>query len=97
MGLFPGMCSEIMGFVSEIEKKKTDMLFLVWTGRHANGDIQKVQSSLSSKAKCMRRRKQKRKKKERSGGLCGNLPIFITKMGLLKSKGGGEREEEMAL
>lgn len=31
--------------------------------------------------------------RQRSGGLCGNLQIFIIKMGLLKSKGGGKGEE----
>ena len=41
--------------------------------------------------------KMRDRKTERSGGLCGNLPFFITRMGLLKSKGGGERDEEMEL
>lgn len=31
--------------------------------------------------------------RQRSGGLCGNLQIFIIKMGLLKSKGGEKGEE----
>lgn len=31
--------------------------------------------------------------RQRSGGLCGNLQIFIIKMGLLKSKEGGKGEE----
>lgn len=69
------------------KKKPTDMLFLVWTGRHANGDIQKVQSSLSSKAKCMRRRrKQKRREKERSGGFVWKSPYLYHQSGTIKKQ-----------
>lgn len=38
-------------------------------------------------------KKEEKKMRQRSGGLCGNLQIFIIKMGLLKSKGGGKGEE----
>lgn len=40
-----------------------------------------------------KKKKEEKKMRQRSGGLCGNLQIFIIKMGLLKSKGGGKGEE----
>lgn len=41
----------------------------------------------------MQKKKKRKKTRQRSGGLGGNLQIFIIKMGLLKSKGGGKGEE----
>lgn len=45
------------------------------------------------KRKMHAKKKEEKKMRQRSGGLCGNLQIFIIKMGLLKSKGGGKGEE----
>lgn len=43
--------------------------------------------------RCTQKKKEEKKMRQRSGGLCGNLQIFIIKMGLLKSKGGEKGEE----
>lgn len=45
------------------------------------------------KERCTQKKKEEKKMRQRSGGLCGNLQIFIIKMGLLKSKEGGKGEE----
>ncbi len=99
MGKCPGICSEIMGFMPETlfsqspKNTKTPVFSLDWQTHKVHSSF----SSLEKEKRMWRKRKQQRRKRERSRGLCGNLCIFITKMGLLKSTGGGEREEEMAL